>query len=253
MFVAIDAGNTNVHLGIADDESKAWNHLLRFSSNAQRTADEWFSLLGPTLDDRAKSRPRIVLSSVVPAMTTHFRDLAEQRLVEAPIEVGPSLDLGVEICTDRPEETGPDRLANAAAASALFGRPAIIVDLGTATKVDVVDCHGRFLGGAIAPGITIGMEAIAERAARLYAVPLRFPRTAIGNNTSSAVQAGVVLGHLKMIEGLVSSISEELGSVSHVVLTGGNGQLVAGKSPLFTAYEPNLTLEGLRIVSLRNP
>jgi type III pantothenate kinase len=251
VFLAIDVGNTNVHIGLSADLSGPWLRTFRFSSARDRTADEWHALLDVYFESLSCRACQIAMCSVVPAITRSLTEFLEQRFGTAPLLVSSQLPLGIEVVTDQPHETGTDRLTNAVAVDALYGRPAIVVDFGTATKVDALDRDGRFLGGAIATGLSVSMDALASRAARLYAVPIDMPTRAIGRNTTTAIQAGVVLGHLKMVEGLVAMSREELGGCDTVVLTGGNGALFAGKSTLLGPYEPNLTLEGLRFIASR--
>ncbi len=191
------------------------------------------------------------MCSVVPAITRSLTEYIEQRFGLPPLLVSSQLPLGIDVATEQPLETGTDRLTNAVSVDALYGRPAIVVDFGTATKVDALDRDGRFLGGAIATGLGVSMDALASRAARLYAVPIDVPSQAIGRNTTTAIQAGVVLGHLKMVEGLVEMARQELGGCDIVVLTGGNGALFAEKSASLGPYEPNLTLDGLRVIAKR--
>lgn len=202
MFLAIDVGNTNVHIGLAADIESPWHRTFRFSSSRDRTADEWHALLDVHFETLSCVDCQVVMCSVVPSITRSLTEFLEQRFSVPPLIVTCQLQLGIEISTDQPHETGTDRITNAVAVDALYGRPAIVVDFGTATKVDALDGNGRFLGGAIATGLSLSMEALASRAARLYAVPIEIPDAAIGRNTTSAIQAGVVLGHLKMVEGL---------------------------------------------------
>ena len=253
MFLAIDIGNTNVHLGLAPDLVQPWNRTLRFSSDRGRTSDEWHALLDSHFDGLECDNCQIALCSVVPAITLSLTEFLEDRFGASPLIVSDRLPLGIAVSTDQPQETGADRITNAVAVDALYGRPAIVVDFGTATKVDALDRDGRFRGGAIATGLTLSMDALASRAARLYAVPIEIPENVIGQNTTAAIQAGVVLGHLKMVEGLIEMTRQELGGCSIVVTTGGNGRLFAERAPSLGPYEPNLTLEGLRIIASRNP
>ncbi len=251
MFLAIDVGNTNVHIGLAAGLTGPWERTFRFSSERDRTADEWHALLDVHFELVECSDCRIAMCSVVPAISRSLTQFLEDRFGEPPLLVSSQLDLGIEVATDQPQETGADRITNAVAVDALYGRPAIVVDFGTATKVDALDRDGRFLGGAIASGLTLSMDALASRAARLYAVPIELPRGAIGSDTTTAIQAGVVLGHLKMVEGLVDMTRQELGGCEIVVTTGGNGRLFADRAPALGPYEANLTLEGLRVITCR--
>jgi type III pantothenate kinase len=249
VFLAIDVGNTNVHIGLAPDLEAPWLRTFRFSSSRDRTADEWHALLDVHFESLQCDDCDVVMCSVVPTITRSLTEFLRDRFGQPPMIVSTHLTLGIEVATDQPLETGADRITNAVAVQALYGRPAIVVDFGTATKVDALDREGRFLGGAIATGLALSMEALASRAARLYAVPIELPGGAIGRNTTTAIQAGVVLGHLKMVEGLVEMARQEMGGCDIVVLTGGNGGLFAGRSPSLGPYEPNLTLDGLRFIA----
>ena len=166
--------------------------------------------------------------------------------------VGPALELGITVGTEAPNETGTDRIANCAAAFARFGGPTIVVDLGTATKIEAITEGGDYLGGVIAPGLGLTLDALATRAARLFAVELKRPAETIGRSTVAAVQSGVVEGHLAMIEGLVERTRSELGEARHVVLTGGYSHVFAEARSVFTEFVPTLTLEGLRLIYRRN-
>jgi type III pantothenate kinase len=251
VFLAIDVGNTNVHIGLAPDIEAPWERTFRFSSSRDRTADEWHALLDVHFETLTCDHCQVVMCSVVPAITRSLTEFLEERFGKPPLIVTVQLALGIEVATDQPNETGTDRLTNAVAVDALYGRPAIVVDFGTATKVDALDRDGRFLGGSIATGLALSMDALASRAARLYAVPIEIPSNAIGRNTTTAIQAGVVLGHLKMVEGLVEMARQEMGGCDTVVLTGGNGRLFAARQPSLGPYEPNLTLDGLRVIASR--
>lgn len=251
MFLAIDVGNTNVHIGLAPDLERPWERTFRFSSARDRTADEWHALLDTHFETLRCDDCEVVMCSVVPAITRSLTEFLEERFGAPPLVVSAHLPLGIDVVTDQPLETGADRITNAVAVDALYGRPAIVVDFGTATKVDALDQSGRFLGGSIATGLALSMDALASRAARLYAVPIEIPDAAIGRNTTTAIQAGVVLGHLKMVEGLVEMARQEMGGCDTVVLTGGNGRLFADRSPSLGPYEPNLTLDGLRVIASR--
>jgi type III pantothenate kinase len=253
VFLAIDVGNTNVHIGLATDIDSPWQRTLRFSSSRDRTADEWHALLDAHFEHISGADGRAAMCSVVPSIARSLTEFLEHRFAAPPLVVSSELPLGIEIATDQPRETGTDRITNAVAVDALYSRPAIVVDFGTATKVDALDGNGRFLGGAIATGLSLSMDALASRASRLYAVPIEVPDAAVGRNTTSAIQAGVVLGHLKMVQGLVEMARAELGGCRTVVLTGGNGAIFSGREPVLGPYEPNLTLEGLRVIAMRQP
>jgi type III pantothenate kinase len=156
------------------------------------------------------------------------------------------LKLGIQLAVDQPEQVGTDRLCNAAAAFQEAGGASIVVDAGTATKVEAISADGVLLGGAIAPGIGVSLEALVRRAAQLYDVPLEFPKNPIGVNTVEAVQSGLVIGHLGLIEGLVERFREQIGIDAPVILTGGYGHLFWQKSIVFAKFDPELTLRGLQ-------
>jgi type III pantothenate kinase len=255
MLLLIDVGNTNTVFGLANADREAPVSALRVSSARDRTADEWLALLDPHLRRAEVETAQVegmIVSSVVPAITRALVDFGRRFLGLEPIIVGVQLDLGIRVKVDAPAEVGSDRLVNCAYTYATFGGPAIVVDLGTATKIEAVTGDGDYIGGAIAPGLGLSLDALANRAARLYAVELELPLRAIGPNTVAAVQSGVVIGHLAMIEGMVARVETELGTPRHVILTGGFSSVVAGKSPIFTDYVPDLTIQGLRYLYLRN-
>lgn len=254
-FLAVDIGNSNVHIGFRASGNGPFSKTLRLSSRRDRTAGEWHSLLAPHLAGIVSDsgEMRIVACSVVPALTVTFVEFSQRYLESEPLIVSISLDLGLTVATQHSRETGTDRIANAVAAFADYGGPVIVVDMGTATKIDAVSGNGEFLGGAIAPGLGLSMDALAQRAAQLYSVPLTMPRLAIGTSTLQAVQSGVVLGHAKMVDGLVQQITTELGDITAVVITGGFASVIVDHVPAGAVYRRNLTLDGLSIIASRNP
>ncbi len=252
--MAIDVGNTHVHIGVDKGADGVWDQMLRFDADPRRTADEWNVLVSGALIGLSASTRAIAvgLASVVPGVTRNLAEYVDRFLGRDIITVSPDLDLGISVGTDQPYETGQDRIANAVAAFKPGRGSVIMIDMGTATKVDVVDSDGVFLGGAIGPGLGLSLETLAGRAARLYAVPLQAPDSAIGSSTTSAVQAGVVLGHLAMIEGLVDRQTAEIGGVTSILLTGGFANVVASSPPAGAIHKPHLTLDGVRAITIRN-
>lgn len=257
MLMVIDAGNTNTVVGLCDtgagstDISVSW----RLASTRERTAAEWFAIISPLLASTPAAGSGVsgmIVSSVVPAITTAIVELGRRFLNLDALLVSSAMDLGISVKTDNPAEVGTDRLVNGAYAFARFGGPTIVVDLGTATKIEAISDSGEFLGGIIAPGLGLSLETLASRAARLYAVELRHPPAAIGRNTIAAVQAGVVTGHIAMIEGMVDRVKKELGGANHVVLTGGFSGTISEDIRGVTDYVPDLTLSGLRYLYVRN-
>lgn len=255
MLLLVDIGNTNTVFGLGDPGDETPVASWRLSSARDRTADEWFSLLAPLLSGEG-IEPQVIdgmiLSSVVPAIGKAMIDFGRRYLDIEPLVVGPHLDLGICIDVDHPAEVGSDRLVNCAYAFSRFGGPLIVVDLGTATKIEAVTADGAYLGGVIAPGLGLSLDSLATRAARLYSVELQLPERAIGRNTVAAVQSGVVAGHLAMIEGMVARVARELGQPTHVVLTGGFSAPLATTSEVFTDYVPDLILRGLQFLYGRN-
>jgi type III pantothenate kinase len=224
----------------------------RIKTDARATADEFAFLLRGLLVD--EPRPAgIVACSTVPAVQHEMRTVFERYYPEVPtIIVEPGVRTGVPILYDNPREVGPDRIVNAAAAHHLYGGPAVVVDFGTSTNFDVVSAKGEFLGGAVAPGIEISVDALAARAARLLKVELVRPRSVIGKSTVEALQSGIIFGFAGQIDGIVRRIARELDADPVVLATGGLAPLVLEESETITHHEPDLTLIGLRLVFERN-
>src|SRR5215217_2606952 len=250
-MLLIDVGNSNTVLGVADETSAELAATFRFASVRDRTADEWYGQIAPMI---ARSFPNsslfkdMIVSSVVPAITGPITEVGRRFFNVEPMLVSADLDFGLRIEVENPTEVGSDRLINAAIAFEMFCGPVIVVDLGTATKIEAVSEAGAYIGGVIAPGLGLSLDALAGRAAKLYAVELKPIDRAIGTDTISAVQSGVVNGHIEMIEGMISRVSNELGAPRHVVMTGGFSSVIAGHTPRVTDYVPDLTILGLRFV-----
>jgi type III pantothenate kinase len=178
--------------------------------------------------------------------------MGEEHLKVVPLVVSIDLDLGIGIDYPQPREIGADRLVNSLAAYQKYGGPLISVDFGTAINFDVVNSEGNYVGGALSPGLIVAFEAMTSRAARLFNVDLETPAYAIGRSTTEALQSGLVLGYLGLLEGLIGRIAAELDGTPTVIVTGGYSEIFAKASPLIHAYEPDLTVEGLRQVYLLN-
>jgi len=250
MLLAIDVGNTNTVLGLfdGDDLTRSW----RVTTNASSTADE-IALTFRGLLDGGSEVTGIALCSTVPAVLREMRSMLSHYYADIPtVIVEPGTKTGVAILTDNPKEVGADRIVNTLAAHHLFGGPSIVVDFGTSTNLDVVSAAGEFLGGALAPGIEISLEALASRAAQLRKVELVQPRSVIGKNTVEALQSGAIYGFAGQVDGLVSRIVEEIGEPTAVIATGGLAPVVIGESTTITHHEPDLTLIGLRLVFAKN-
>jgi type III pantothenate kinase len=250
MLLAIDAGNTNIHFGMHD--GRDWCYTWRARTVALKMSDEYAVLLRNFFSESDLTFADVdgvSLASVVPNLTLTLTQMCERYLKQAPLNVGPGVKTGVRVLLDNPREAGPDRVANAAAVKALYGGPAIVVDLGTATTWDVINRDGDFLGGAIAPGIGLAHDALVTHTARLLKVDITPPPAAIGHNTIHAMQSGLFWGYVGMIEGLVARIKDELeDGPARVIATGGLASLFAEHTDVIEQIAPNLTLEGLRII-----
>ena len=252
MLLAADIGNAHTVLGLLDGDTVTAH--WRVATDERRTADEWAVLLRGLLADR---RPTgIVVCATVPAVLHEWRPMLADHFGTVPsVVIEPGVRTGIPVLTDNPREVGSDRIINALAAVHQFGAPAIVVDFGgTATTFDVVNEKGQYVGGAIAPGIEISLEALGRRGAQLRKVELVRPRSVIARNTVEALQSGMVFGVAAQVEGLVSRMSAELGDPEDlaVVATGHLAPLVLGECGCFTDHEPWLTLRGLAIVFSRN-
>jgi type III pantothenate kinase len=249
MLLALDVGNTNNVLGVFDGDLLVDSWRVR--TNAYATADELAlqirGLLGTTVITG------IAISSTVPAVLHELRRMGERYFPGVPtIVVEPGTRTGVPLLYDNPREVGPDRIANTLAAFHLYGGPAVVVDFGTSTNFDVVSDKGEFLGGALAVGIEVGIDALAARGARLFKVELSRPRSVIGKSTQEALQSGLLYGSVGQVDGIVRRIVAELGGAAHVIATGGLAPLVLAESETVQHHEPDLTLIGLRLVFERN-
>jgi len=253
MLLAADVGNTQTVFAVYDG-ARLVEHW-RVATESERTADELAVLLGRLLELRELGFEDVdgaVLASTVPTLVRAYEELAA-RHVEAPLLVlGPGTKTGVPVLYDDPREVGPDRVANSVAARELYGGPCIVVDFGTSTNFDAVSAAGEYVGGVLAPGIEISMEALFARAARLTKVDFVEPDGAIGKTTTAALQAGVVYGFAGQVDGIVGRMRAEIGSDAKVVATGGLADLIAPHSETISETNPLLTLEGLRLVWERN-
>ena len=250
MLLAIDVGNTNTVLGMFEGErlTASW----RIKSDAQTTADE-MALTYRGLLASEGDVTGIALCSTVPAVLREMRLMLDRYFRDIhTVIVEPGTKTGVPVLTDNPKEVGADRIVNTIAAHHQFGGPCIVVDFGTSTNLDVVSAKGEFLGGALAPGIEISLDALAARAAQLRKVELVRPRSAIGKNTVEALQSGALYGFAGQVDGLVDRITAELGEVTAVVATGGLAPIVVPESRRITHHDPELTLTGLRLVYQKN-
>jgi type III pantothenate kinase len=253
MLLAIDVGNTNVVVGVFDDETLAAQ--FRTHTDDRWTSDELGLLLVQLLaqKDIAPSMVHaVVVSNVVPTLTRTVDELSHAYFARRPMVVGPGVRTGIRILYDDPRQVGADRIANAVAARQLYGTPAIMVDFGTATTLDAIDSAGDYLGGAIAPGIQISHDALVSHAARLIRVELVAPESAIGRTTASSMQSGVVFGYVGLVQELVRRFRDELGTNATVVATGGLAPTMARLIDCIDVVDERLTLTGLRLINELN-
>jgi type III pantothenate kinase len=258
-LLAIDAGNSQIELGLAGESG--WRQRWRLATKPSRTVDEYGVTVSELLElegaDPTEVR-QVVLSCVVPSLTPVLAGMSQEVFGVAPLVVNHATDIGVEVLYDPPGSVGPDRLVDALAARERFGAPAVVVDFGTATTFNVVDRSGAFVGGAIAPGLGVAASALARSGARLRRIDLAPANgmSAIGRDTARSMRSGVLYGYAGLVEGLLSRIDVELGqdagAPAKVVATGGMCRLVAPMVDRFDAVVPGLTLDGLRLVSEMN-
>lgn len=248
-LLALDIGNTNVAFGVFQgaDLVGTW----RLATDPQRTADEYAASLLTLLPQRGLDLATVdgvVIGSGVPRLQDTFTEIARRYSDCTALIVNGTMRTGIRVNIDNPAEAGADRICNAIAARTLYGSPAIVVDFGTATNFDVVSPEGDYIGGAIAPGIEVAAEAIFRRGARLFNVGLDAPARAIGRNTVAALQSGIVLGYIGLIDGLVTRIQAELDGNARVIATGGLAERVARQTTTIQTVDPHLTLTGLRLI-----
>jgi type III pantothenate kinase len=248
MLLAVDVGNTQTALGLFDGERLVVHR--RLATEPHRTGDELGALLGGLLD--LDSLEGICLSSTVPALVREYEFFAEEWARAPLLVVGPGAKTGIPVRYDDPREVGPDRIVNAVAALERYGAPCIVVDFGTSTNFDVLSADGEYVGGVLAPGVAISMDALFARAARLMRVDFTEPPSVIGKTTVHALQSGLVYGFAGQVDAIVTRIREELGSDVRVVATGGLADLISPHTETIETVDPDLTLEGLRIVWARN-
>ena len=253
MLLTIDIGNTQTTNALFDGEEMVARWATTTCSSetpdeVHRTLAAQLSLAGYSLEDVTD----VALASVVPALAATMSEVAQRVSGKRPVVVGPGIKSGLPMRYDNPAEIGADRVADAVAAVNIYGAPVIVVDLGTATNIEVIDKDGNFCGGIIAPGLVSSSEALYQHAARLFQVGFSIPDHVIGTNTADAMSSGIMLGEVARIDGLVTRIFDELGYEAPVIATGGLGRHIAPASSTITGYEPNLTLLGLRMIYAKN-
>ncbi len=253
MLLAVDVGNTNIMIGVFDEHEVriCW----RLATDWNSTEDE-LGIIVKNLLHHSRLSPRnitaVAISSVVPPLMYSLEKMSEKYFSVKPLVVRPDMQTGLDILLDNPREIGADRVVNALAGYTLYGGPLIIVDFGTATTFCAISGEGAYLGGAIAPGIGISVEALFEKAAKLPRVELIRPPGVIGTNTIASLQAGIIYGFVGQVDGIVRRMAREFADPPFVVATGGFASLIARESETIVRVNPFLTLEGLQIIYRRS-
>lgn len=248
MLLTLDISNTSIKAGIFSG-----NNLLaswRFATERQKLTDDYAMLLLGLFQAAgipASEIDGVSMSCVVPPLRSVFDDLARKYLHLTPVIVGPGIKTGVKLAVDNPREVGADRVVNSLATYRLYGGPAIAIAFGTATVFDCVSAQGEYLGGAIAPGMVTSLESLTRSAAQLFQVELVRPPKAIGKNTVTTMQSGVVLGFAGLVEGLVKRLKSELGDAK-VIATGGLAEVIAPATDVIDVVDLQLTLKGLKLI-----
>jgi len=253
MLIAIDIGNTNITIGLFLDSEliSTW----RFSTDSRKTSDEYGLLLQQVMSSNNLNADEIdsaAICSVVPPLTPTFELLCQRYLKVQPLTVMAGTKTGIKILYDSPRDVGADRIVDAAAALHIYGGPCIIVDLGTATVFDAVNEHAEYLGGAIAPGMTVSADSLYRATSQLRRVELNAPEKVIGTNTTHSIQSGLVFGYSELIKGMIVRFKKEIGANATVIATGGQADIVKDQVGEFNHIDPDLTLKGLLIVHSLN-
>ena len=254
MLLTLDIGNTNITLGVFNGkgtEQYVPTATWRLTAEPIRMPDEYGLLLTNLLSLQGivpTDITSVSLCSVVPPLTPTFIEVCKTYFKVPPLVVGSGVKTGIKVIYDNPKDVGADRIADAAAAAKLYGGPVIIVDFGTATVFDAVSARNEYIGGAIAPGITVAADALYHNTSQLRRVELERPAKAIGKNNVHALQSGLVLGYADMVEGMVARFNSEMGGECKVIATGGLALLMVNETHVFDTVNQDLTLVGLRVI-----
>jgi type III pantothenate kinase len=252
MLLAIDLGNTNTVFGVYDTNDKLAMHW-RLSTQKERTVDEYGILLRnlfalEKID--AKKIRRVIIASVVPPLDPVLKEMVSAYFSVKPVFVTHE-NAGIPILYDDPREVGADRIVNAVAVVEKYGKPAIVVDFGTATTFDAITAGGEYRGGVIAPGIVISAQALYEHAAKLPRIEIQKPANVIGSSTTGSMQSGLFYGYVALVDGIITRMKKELGAGTRVIGTGGQAPFISQETKLIETVDPNLTLDGLQLVASR--
>jgi type III pantothenate kinase len=253
MLLAFDVGNTTIAIGLFRGRKlvKSW----KIKTDSDKTGDEYGAILLNLMRVAGLEPGKVtgaIVSSVVPPLTPVVEELCRTYFATEARVVGPGLKTGMPILYENPSEVGADRITAGVAAFEKYGGPVIVVDFGTATTFDAVSAKGEYLGGAIAPGVRISAEALYLKTAKLPRIEIRKPKKAIGRTTVASMQSGLYFGYIGLVTRTIAEIRKELGPNARVISTGGFGGQVAAEVPEIEAHEPDLVLEGLRIIHERN-
>src|SRR5215475_9021893 len=252
MLLAIDLGNTNTVFGVYDANDQLVMHW-RLSTQKDRTVDEYGILLRNLFAlekiDANKIR-RVIVASVVPPLDPVLHEMVSSYFSVKPVFVTHQ-NAGIPVLYDDPREVGADRIVNAVAVVHKYGKPAIVVDFGTATTFDAITAGGEYRGGAIAPGIVISAEALYEHAAKLPRIEIQKPCNVIGTSTTGSMQSGLFYGYVALVDGIITRMKEEMGAGTRVIGTGGQAPFISQETKLIETVDPNLTLDGLQLVASR--
>ena len=252
-IIAVDIGNTETTVGIGSKDN--WDSY-RFTTRDTNTPDELLALFNSTFQIKSEVKKDIegaIICSVVPQATNSFSEAIRKYLNLEPVIVGPGIKTGLKVNIDNPKELGPDRIANSVAGYLITETDTVVIDLGTATTFDVVSKNKEYLGGSIAPGIKISLDALTSKTASLKSVELDTPNKVIGKNTYEAIQSGLIMGHASMIDSMVEKIILEIDIEPKIILTGGLSKVVQPILNINVEYIENLTLVGLEeIFKLNN-
>ena len=251
-IVAIDVGNSETTVGVGNN--LAWKSY-RYTTRKTITSDELFMMFKTTIDPESINDENLdgsIICSVVPQITDSVIEATKRFTSKTVKNVGPGIKTGLKVNIDNPKELGPDRIANSVGGFKMAKKTAVIIDLGTATTFDIVNNKKEYLGGSIAPGIKISLEALTSKTSSLKSVEISNPKSVIGKNTYEAIQSGLILGHASMIDSMLEKIILEIDLEPTIIITGGLGEIIQPILNIETIYSKDLTLNGLEEIYFLN-